>query len=94
MQIPGIQTINASEEKDVVKKLKSMTSSTNGPDVGIEAVGNHYTKSTVHKVETAVGMETDQGDTLNEIIKAVRKVGLCCHSRGFFVKAYFGLLHI
>lgn len=70
--MPGIQTVNFAEEKDVVAKLKEMT--THGPDVAIEAVGCHYTKSLLHKVETAIGLETDSGDVLNEIIKAVRKV--------------------
>jgi hypothetical protein len=64
--------VNFAEEKDVVAKLKEMTKY--GPDVAIEAVGCHYTKSLVHKVETAIGLETDSGDTINEIIKAVRKV--------------------
>ena len=72
MQVPGINLVNFSEEKDVVAKLKEMT--TYGPDVAIEAVGCHYTKSLIHKVETAIGLETDTGDVINEMIKATRKV--------------------
>jgi threonine dehydrogenase-like Zn-dependent dehydrogenase len=72
-KVPGIQTVNFSEEKDVVAKLKAMTQY--GPDVAIEAVGCHYTKSLLHKVETAVGLETDSGDVINEMIRAVRKGG-------------------
>lgn len=70
--MPGINLLNFTEEKDVVAKLKEMT--TYGPDVGIEAVGCHYNKSLLHTVETTLGLETDTGDLMNEIIKAVRKV--------------------
>lgn len=72
LQVPGVNLVNFSEEKDVVAKLKELT--TYGPDVGIEAVGCHYNKSILHTVETTLGLETDTGDVLNEIIKAVRKV--------------------
>lgn len=72
VQIPGITPLNFGEEKDVVKKLKELT--VHGPDVSIEAVGCHYTKSLLHKVETTLGLETDSGDVINEMIKATRKV--------------------
>lgn len=72
MQVPGVNLLDFSKEKDVVKKLKEMT--VHGPDVGIESVGCHYNKSLVHTIETAIGMETDTGDVMNEIIQAVRKV--------------------
>jgi hypothetical protein len=46
-----------------------------GPDVGIEAVGNHYHEgSLLHKVEQAVSGETDPSEMLNEIIYSTRKV--------------------
>ena len=92
-----MEVINFNKDKDVVKKLKEMT--TYGPDVGIEAgddlmlyllgrsckrqyrltwqnaaVGCHYTKSWVHRLETTLMLETDSGDMINEIINAVRKV--------------------
>ena len=92
VQVPGIQTLNFAEEKDVVGKLKSMTKW--GPDVGIEAVGCHYTKSLLHKIETAVGLETDSGDTLNEMIKAVRKVRPSSCGRGCALcPCFFPLVH-
>ena len=72
MQVPGVNLLDFSKDKDVVKKLKEMT--IHGPDVGIESVGCHYNKSLVHTIETTIGMETDTGDIMNEIIKAVRKV--------------------
>ncbi len=71
-QVPGVNILDFSKEKDVVKKLKEMT--VHGPDVGIESVGCHYNKSLTHKIETAIGLETDTGDIMNEIIQAVRKV--------------------
>ena len=80
-QVPGVEVLNFDVDKDVTKKLKEMT--THGPDVGIEAVGLHYTKSLSHKIQTTLGLETDSGDMLNEIITSVRKVHsehltVCC----------------
>lgn len=71
-QVPGVETINFDLDKDVTKKLKEITDG-RGPDVGIEAVGLHYTKSLAHKIQTTLGLETDSGDILNEIITSVRK---------------------
>ena len=34
----------------------------------------HYTKSTVHAAEMKAGLETDSGDTVNEMFMTVRKV--------------------
>jgi len=45
------------------------------PDVVIEAVGFHYSKSWTHAIETALQLETDSADMLNEMITAVRKGG-------------------
>lgn len=46
-----------------------------GPDVGIEAVGNHYHEgSLLQKVEQAVSGETDPSEMLDEIIYCTRKV--------------------
>lgn len=46
-----------------------------GPDVGVEAVGLHYTTSWLHWVEVALKLETDPSYMLNEIIQCVRKAG-------------------
>ena len=43
------------------------------PDVSIEAVGFHYTKSWLHKIEMSLMMETDPSEILNEIIFCTRK---------------------
>jgi threonine dehydrogenase-like Zn-dependent dehydrogenase len=48
-----------------------------GPDVGIEAVGNHYHEgSLLQKVEQAVSGETDPSEMLDEIIYCTRKVSV------------------
>lgn len=46
-----------------------------GPDVCIDAVGFRYAKSTLHKVERALKLETDSADVLSEALRAVRKGG-------------------
>ena len=51
------------------------------PDVGIEAVGLHYVKTTTHKLELKMGLETDPSEILNEIIYATRPVRTLCGSR-------------
>jgi len=45
------------------------------PDVVIECSGYRYAKSALHKVERAVGLETDTSEMVNECIMAVRKFG-------------------
>jgi threonine dehydrogenase-like Zn-dependent dehydrogenase len=49
--VPGAQTINFAQE-DLHKTLLDMTGGS-GPDVGVEAVGMHYTKSVISKVHQA-----------------------------------------
>ena len=40
-----------------------------------QAVGFHYAHTALHKVEMAIGAETDPSEILNDLIKCVRKVG-------------------
>ena len=49
--VPGAQTINFAQE-DLHRTLLDMTGGS-GPDVGVEAVGMHYTKSVLSKVRRA-----------------------------------------
>jgi threonine dehydrogenase-like Zn-dependent dehydrogenase len=58
---------------DVVKELAIMFP--DGLDAGIECAGFEYAKTWRHKIERAVGLETDTGDILTEIIKSVRGFG-------------------
>ncbi|CAF1058167.1 unnamed protein product [Didymodactylos carnosus] len=71
--LPGIETINFSK-RSTLEQLKEMVP--NGPDVAIEAVGFHYSRTTAHKAQMLVGLETDPSEMLNEMIMAVRKGGI------------------
>jgi threonine dehydrogenase-like Zn-dependent dehydrogenase len=71
-KLPGLETINFGE-RNVLEAIKELAP--NGPDVGIEAVGFHYTTSMLSKAQMLVGLETDPSDMLNEMIYAVRKGG-------------------
>jgi threonine dehydrogenase-like Zn-dependent dehydrogenase len=70
--MPEVQTINF-EKQNVKDALTEMTG--DGPDVGIEAVGFHYTKELSSKIQMGLKLETDPSDMLNEIIYCVRKGG-------------------
>jgi len=67
-----METINLKEE-DVCKALERMVPG--GVDVAIEAAGFEYAKTLKHKIEIAVGLETDTADILTECITSVRKFG-------------------
>lgn len=69
----GAETIDFDEDRPVLK-LHELTHG-RGPDVCIEVAGFRYAKSAIHKVERALKLETDAGDTLCEIMRAVRKGG-------------------
>lgn len=72
-KLPYIETLNFDETKDIVKALKEMIP--HGPDVCIEAVGFHYTKSLLDKIQMALMIETDPASMLNEMILACKKRG-------------------
>jgi threonine dehydrogenase-like Zn-dependent dehydrogenase len=73
-KIPKLETINF-QEKKVVDTLHEMFPESVGPDCCIEAVGFHYTKTWLHWIETALKLETDPSEMLNEIIYSCRKGG-------------------
>lgn len=52
-----------SEYKDVVGRLHELVGPL-GPDVVVEAVGFHYTKSIFNKVEMALSLETDPAEVM------------------------------
>jgi len=68
----GVETINFNDV-DVVKTIRDYVPL--GLDRCIDAAGFRYAKGVVHKVERAIGMETDTSEILNEIIMCVRKFG-------------------
>lgn len=72
--IQGVQTINFTKKKPQ-QALREMFPDGTAPDVCIEAVGMHYTTSWLHWFETALKLETDPSEILNELIYCVRKGG-------------------
>jgi len=46
-----------------------------GLDRSIDCAGFRYTKSAIHKVERAIGIETDMSEVMNEMIRATKKSG-------------------
>jgi threonine dehydrogenase-like Zn-dependent dehydrogenase len=85
-KVPGTEIINFKKDTDVVGKLKEMTE--HGPDVAVEAVGFHYTKTWAHRLQVMLALESDSGDIINEIIQAVRKNG-----RVSLIGAYAGWIN-
>lgn len=87
-KLGGLELINF-DEKKVVPTLKEMFPVTNGPDVCIEAVGFHYTKSLKDKIMMTLMMEADPSTILNEMIMGGKKrgrlsiVSLCCNMLHF-----------
>ena len=72
-KLPYLELLNFDDTKDVVKSLKERTG--HGPDVCIEAVGFHYTKTLADKIQMALMLETDPASMLNEMILACKKRG-------------------
>ena len=61
--------------EQVPEGLKEMLGP-DAPDVCIEAVGFHYMSSWLHKIESALMLETDTSEILNELIYCCRKASL------------------
>jgi len=68
----GIKTINFKEQKPI-ETLQNWFPL--GIDCGIECTGFEYPSTFRHKVEMALGMESDTSDILTEIITSVRPFG-------------------
>jgi len=68
----NIDVINF-KEQDVTKTIFQMLPE--GVDCTIEAAGFEYAKTLLHKVERAIGLETDTADILSECIYTTRKFG-------------------
>ncbi|KAG8932025.1 hypothetical protein FRC02_001778 [Tulasnella sp. 418] len=80
----GVETINFSEHKDVVKRIYELVPG--GLDIAIDCGTFHEPKSLLHKAQKAMMLETDSSEILNEAIKAVRKrgsVGIIAAYAGF-----------
>jgi threonine dehydrogenase-like Zn-dependent dehydrogenase len=60
-------------EREVLELCKDEPAG--APDAIIECVGMHYTSSHMHRMEMAVGMETDSPEALNSVFIAAKKCG-------------------
>ncbi|GAA6014839.1 hypothetical protein JCM11491_002133 [Sporobolomyces phaffii] len=79
-----IDTINFSEISDVPKKVRELTApGTNGldstrpagVDKALECAAGEYAKGIAHKVELALGLETDTSEIVNEMIESTINYG-------------------
>jgi threonine dehydrogenase-like Zn-dependent dehydrogenase len=71
--IVGSEVIDINVHSDVISRMKELVPG--GPDVCVDAVGYGYSKTVTHKVQKAIGIETDAVDILTECIKCVKKGG-------------------
>ncbi|KAI8393872.1 chaperonin 10-like protein [Radiomyces spectabilis] len=69
----GAEPVNFDEISNVSEHVNKIVPG--GLDRVIDCAGFRYTKSIVHKVERAVGLETDASDIINECLRSVRKFG-------------------
>jgi len=77
-KIPKLETLNYTDlpkGESVVSQLKKMEHG--GPDVAIECAAGEYAKGWAHKVEMAMGAETDTSEIVNEMIESVKNFGRC-----------------
>jgi len=69
----GSEVIDINVHPNVVARMRELVPG--GPDVCIDAVGYRYSKTVTHKVQKAIGMETDSVDIVTECVKCVKKGG-------------------
>lgn len=69
----GVEGINFEVEKDVVKRIQEIVPG--GLDRAIDCAAFRYTKSMIHSIQRATGLETDTSEIINEEIRATRKFG-------------------
>ena len=72
--MPDLEVINYSTAKgNVVDEIKKKCPE--GLDLALECAAGEYAKGILHKIETAIGAETDTSEILNEMIASVRPFG-------------------
>ncbi|KAF9992457.1 hypothetical protein BGZ79_003058, partial [Entomortierella chlamydospora] len=69
----GAEVINFETDTDVSEKIKQCFP--NGLDRSIDCAGFRYSKSLLHKAQSALGLETDTSEILNEMIRSTKKFG-------------------
>jgi len=76
--LPKVETVNFASGRDTAEKQIQQLcrdEPAGAPDAVIECVGMHYTNSFLHRVEMALGLETDSPEAFNAAITAVKKGG-------------------
>ncbi|KAL8286411.1 hypothetical protein RQP46_004428 [Phenoliferia psychrophenolica] len=83
-KLPQLETLDYNEFKDVPKRIEELTASDPnsfedsrppGLDIALECAAGEYAKGILHKIELAVGLETDTSEILNEMIASVIPFG-------------------
>ncbi|CAO3667689.1 unnamed protein product [Rhizopus stolonifer] len=69
----GAEVVNFDIDTDVSAKILELVPE--GLDRSIDCAGFRYAKGIVHKIERAVGLETDTSEVINEMIRATKKFG-------------------
>jgi len=69
----GIEVINFSEQKDVVKAIRELEPK--GLDCALDCGTFHEPKSWTHKIQKTLMMETDVPETINECLMSVKNMG-------------------
>lgn len=94
---PKVETLNYTDlpsGQTVTSKLKEMEHG--GPDVALECAAGEYAKGIGHKIELALGLETDTSEIINEMITSVKSYGRCGITGVYvgFVRLPFSSLHL
>lgn len=69
----GAEVINFDKDSDVSARINILVPG--GLDRAIDCAGFRYAKSLIHKVERAIGFETDTSETINEMVRSTKKFG-------------------
>ncbi|KAJ2955333.1 hypothetical protein NQZ79_g8654 [Umbelopsis isabellina] len=69
----GVECVNFETDTDVSAKINEICPG--GLDRAIDCAGFRYAKGIIHKVERAIGLETDTSEVANEMIRATKKFG-------------------
>jgi threonine dehydrogenase-like Zn-dependent dehydrogenase len=69
----GAEPVNFGNDTDVSAKINELVPG--GLDRSIDCAGFRYAKSMVHKIERAVGLETDTSEVINEMIRSTKNFG-------------------
>ncbi|KAF9344797.1 hypothetical protein BGX26_003903, partial [Mortierella sp. AD094] len=69
----GAEVINFDEHTDVSARVNELVPG--GLDRSIGCAGFRYAKSILHKIERAVGLETDTSEVINEMARSTKKFG-------------------